>query len=427
MSRVKTWILSSDAIVIASLSNISKNLTDSYKQYDKNLLELKLDQNSNYNSHLDLFMEDPPDLIVVVHPLVISHPFFTHIMSSNQSFKIKFIIHAVGDFLRRSLSYVSLEHLFLGKDIHWLFPSEGYAAVTKSMFQNLNEAQVAMIPVSGDFFYSQKERDVFRSELGLKTDELCFLYTGRIGEQKNIELAIKLVKESCFELKKKFKFFIVGSLDDYEGASIGFPKKLGSTYGSIKSLLDENVIIVPNQATQKLRNYYNAADVFVSLSCYHDESFGLSPLESLSAGTPCILSQWGGYRDFHHNSKKYCHLVKLDLDQDGFHFSKDDFLIALKYIVQSNSSREDCSNNFLKAYSSGAFLKFIKSHVFLNKKSFEGFSAKYRKLAMDNVKEDKAFSRQYARAQHVEVKLKQWKKSDYENVYGPMWRVETHD
>ena len=425
VSRAKTWILSSDAVAIASLSNISKNLTDSYKQFDKNLLEVKLDQNGNYNFYLDLFIENPPDLIIVTHPLVIAHPFFAHLLGSPESFKIKFIIHTVGDFLRRSLTYVSLEHLFQGKDIHWIFPSNGYAAVTKSMFQNPEDIHALMIPVSGDFFYSKSEQESSRQDLGLQEDEICFLYTGRIGEQKNIELSIKLVKNSCMVLGKKFKFFIVGPVDDYEGASIGIPKKLGSTYKSIASLLDENVLMVSSQDKKKLRRYYNAADVFVSLSCYHDESFGLSPLEALSSGTPCILSQWGGYRDFHYSSSRYCHLVSLSLDQEGFHFSKDDFLKALREIIQlkshDRSHKEDCSNTFLKKYSSATFLRFLESHVFQSKKSFSGFSAKYRKLAMNNILEDKSFSKEYARTHHYDVKLKHWKKSEYENIYGPMW------
>ena len=40
-----------------------------------------------------------------------------------------------------------------------------------------------------------------------------------------------------------------------------------------------------------------AADVFVSLSDNIQESFGLTPIESMAAGLPCVVSDWDGYRD----------------------------------------------------------------------------------------------------------------------------------
>ena len=40
-----------------------------------------------------------------------------------------------------------------------------------------------------------------------------------------------------------------------------------------------------------------AADVFVSLSDNIQESFGLTPIEAMAAGLPCVVSDWNGYRD----------------------------------------------------------------------------------------------------------------------------------
>src|SRR3546814_3034291 len=40
-----------------------------------------------------------------------------------------------------------------------------------------------------------------------------------------------------------------------------------------------------------------AADVFVSLSDNIQESFGITPVEAMAAGLPCIVSDWDGYRD----------------------------------------------------------------------------------------------------------------------------------
>lgn len=41
----------------------------------------------------------------------------------------------------------------------------------------------------------------------------------------------------------------------------------------------------------------SAADVFLSLSDNVQETFGLTPLEAMAAGLPCVVSDWDGYRD----------------------------------------------------------------------------------------------------------------------------------
>lgn len=41
----------------------------------------------------------------------------------------------------------------------------------------------------------------------------------------------------------------------------------------------------------------SAADVFLSLSDNVQETFGLTPVEAMAAGLPCVVSDWNGYRD----------------------------------------------------------------------------------------------------------------------------------
>ncbi len=40
-----------------------------------------------------------------------------------------------------------------------------------------------------------------------------------------------------------------------------------------------------------------AADVFTSLSDNIQETFGLTPVEAMAAGLPCVVSDWDGYKD----------------------------------------------------------------------------------------------------------------------------------
>ena len=41
----------------------------------------------------------------------------------------------------------------------------------------------------------------------------------------------------------------------------------------------------------------HAGDIFVSLSDNIQETFGLTPVEAMAAGLPCVVSDWNGYRD----------------------------------------------------------------------------------------------------------------------------------
>ncbi len=40
-----------------------------------------------------------------------------------------------------------------------------------------------------------------------------------------------------------------------------------------------------------------AADIFTSLSDNIQETFGLTPVEAMAAGLPCVVSDWNGYKD----------------------------------------------------------------------------------------------------------------------------------
>ena len=46
-----------------------------------------------------------------------------------------------------------------------------------------------------------------------------------------------------------------------------------------------------------MRSAWRAADLFVSLSDNVQETFGLTPVEAMAAGLPCVVSDWNGYKD----------------------------------------------------------------------------------------------------------------------------------
>lgn len=99
---------------------------------------------------------------------------------------------------------------------------------------------------------------------------------------------------------------------------------------------------IPHSDLRFLQQAYNGSDVFVSLSLYHDEDFGYSPLEALSCGTPVVCTNWGGYRDFKKSLDKSHSVELIDVSLE------ENFLIVdnsatekklLKSLKNSNHSK----------------------------------------------------------------------------------------
>lgn len=73
---------------------------------------------------------------------------------------------------------------------------------------------------------------------------------------------------------------------------------------SVKTSVPYSIIIAPT--TEELGELYRAADIFVSASWA--EGFGLPPLEAMAYGTPVVLTDSRGVRDFARNGEN-CLLV----------------------------------------------------------------------------------------------------------------------
>jgi alpha-maltose-1-phosphate synthase len=56
-------------------------------------------------------------------------------------------------------------------------------------------------------------------------------------------------------------------------------------------------IVLDGRKSEARGDAWNAADVFCSFSDNIQETFGLTPVEAMAAGLPCVVSDWDGYRD----------------------------------------------------------------------------------------------------------------------------------
>lgn len=127
----------------------------------------------------------------------------------------------------------------------------------------------------GKFFYDEKKRIDIRKELGLETNQILIGQVANLVSVKNQILLIDLFKKYLKKYDENAKLLIVGE---------GIERKKIEEHIN-KNNLFGNVILAGTQ--ECVEDYLSSMDVFVLTSLH--EGFGISILEALANGLPCVL------------------------------------------------------------------------------------------------------------------------------------------
>ncbi len=136
-------------------------------------------------------------------------------------------------------------------------------------------------------------RDTARVGLGLPRGEFIVLQLGRMVPRKGVDNVIRAVQMLAEGHRIRARLLVVGGdaghadpLDNPEVRRLaGLAQQLG---------IGPQVEFVGAQPRHRLRDYYSAADVFVTTPWY--EPFGITPLEAMACATPVVGSAVGGIR-----------------------------------------------------------------------------------------------------------------------------------
>lgn len=132
-----------------------------------------------------------------------------------------------------------------------------------------------------------------RSELGLGDDEFVVLQLGRLVPRKGIDNVIRGVAALTKEHGIEAKLLVVGGeSDDPDPArtpEIGRLRRIADECG-----IADRVIFTGRRPRAALRDFYCAADVFVTTPWY--EPFGITPLEAMACGCAVIGAAVGGIK-----------------------------------------------------------------------------------------------------------------------------------
>ena len=160
-----------------------------------------------------------------------------------------------------------------------------------------------------------------------------FIFNNRHEKEKNLDIAIK-----CFQTNKKYKLIITskGSLT----------KKLKE-----KCMNDKNIIFLGLVSRKKYEDLLSKCLGTLNISKHED--FGMSAIETMAIGKPCIVLNQGGYLETVTNNKN-----GFILDKNNIENSLNKFLNNIK-ITDIKKMKKNCFNQ-AKLFSEKNFLKNMK-------------------------------------------------------------------
>lgn len=131
-----------------------------------------------------------------------------------------------------------------------------------------------------------------RAELGLGEDDILVLWVGRLSffEKAFPQPMFRAVEEAAHASGKRAAFVMAGWFPNdadnrprYEEAARAYAPSVDVRF------LDGN-------DRNLLGRLWASADIFLSLVDNIQETFGITPIEAMSAGLPVVVSDWDGYR-----------------------------------------------------------------------------------------------------------------------------------
>jgi glycosyltransferase involved in cell wall biosynthesis len=175
-------------------------------------------------------------------------------------------------------------------------------------------------------------------EIGRVQKENYYLVISRIVGGKGLDLAVKTAVKLGINLK------IAGS-----------PAGYYMEYKKLQKLSKSNVEFLGHVDDNEMAKLYAGAKAFLALS--EDEDFGMTPVESMLAGTPVIAFRGGGYLESVVENK-----TGIFFDQASIESLSE----AIKKFEKMKFDSQDCINQakkFSKERFKREMLQFVNSHA----------------------------------------------------------------
>jgi glycosyltransferase involved in cell wall biosynthesis len=160
--------------------------------------------------------------------------------------------------------------------------------------QRFELPQLPLIPPgihTRDFEFDEAGRGAARRQLDIGDDDVAFLSFGRLSfYAKAHPQQMFSALERADKGGRRVHLILCGWFDSDAGEQ-GFREAAAQLCPSVR------LKVLDGREADQRASAWAAADVFTSLADNVQESAGLTPLEAMAAGLPCVVSDWNGYRD----------------------------------------------------------------------------------------------------------------------------------
>lgn len=153
--------------------------------------------------------------------------------------------------------------------------------------------QLPVIPLGIDLPEADAPaRAGFRAEHGLSDDAVAVLYLGRLSAHAKAHPLpmFRALGRAAARTERPIVAVLAGWYHD-EDTRAAFEATAAALAPDVR------VIAVDARPPAVKRAALAGSDLFLSLSDNLQESFGLTPVEAMAAGLPCVVTDWDGYRD----------------------------------------------------------------------------------------------------------------------------------
>ncbi|MGZ6017669.1 MAG: glycosyltransferase family 4 protein [Phenylobacterium sp.] len=157
------------------------------------------------------------------------------------------------------------------------------------------EAQRVTIPLGVDtqpFAITPAQRKAWRERLSIPDDAFVALYVGRFNAAEKMNPALMALALEKAARKLDQPIYWVNS------GWAGTDEEAANYHNATRALCPSVTYVVVDGRPPDVRySIWSVADVFISFSDNIQESYGLTPVEAMAAGLPCVVTDWDGYRD----------------------------------------------------------------------------------------------------------------------------------
>jgi starch synthase len=166
--------------------------------------------------------------------------------------------------------------------------------------QRFELPQLPLIPLgvhSGDFAADPARRDAVRRRIGIGADDVVFLFAGRLSfhakahPQQMFSALERAAQGRTGRTGQGAVHLVLCGAFANDATDHAFHEAAAALCPSVR------LTVLDGRDPDHQKDAWAAADIFTSVADNIQETFGLTPLEAMAAGLPCVVSDWNGYRD----------------------------------------------------------------------------------------------------------------------------------